>query len=111
MAVVGWAVVLPVYEQPHHDLPGDTRLHRLCEPARHAHAAEPPLHVCLRGVTTLLQLHATSTEGPTMVWHHSQPDSHYWTWVTRAQHTVLTATHTPPPEPWVELLPGAVALF
>ena len=46
-----------------------------------------------------------------MVWHHTRPDSHHWTWVTGAQHTVLTVTHTPPPEPWVELRPEAVALF
>ena len=57
-------------------------------------------------MTTLPRLQAPDTEGPTIVWHCSRPDSHYLTWVTRAQHTVLTVTHTPPPDPWVELSPG-----
>ena len=46
-----------------------------------------------------------------MVWHRTRMDSHYWAWVTQAQHTVPTVTHTPPPESRVELGPGAVALF
>ena len=80
--------------------------------------AEPPHLQDDLQVTTLPRLQAAGTEGPTMVWHRSQPDNHYWRWVAcvqhkahSTQHIVLTVTHTPPPEPWIELRPEAVALF
>ena len=42
-----------------------------------------------------------------MAWHRSQPDSRHLEWVARVQHTVLTITPTPWPEPRVELRPEA----
>ena len=49
MSTLGWAVVLPVCEQPKNDLPIDTRLHRPLVSLRDIHVKEePPLHTCLK---------------------------------------------------------------
>ena len=44
------------------------------------HPMHEYLHEHLR-VTTLPQLLALDTEGPTMVWHRGPPDRRYWEWV------------------------------
>ena len=71
MTVLGWAVVLPVCEQPVQDLPSVTRLHRLLVGLLEVQVqVEPPLHACLHEhlrVAMLPQLQAAGTQGPTMV--------------------------------------------
>ena len=75
---------------------------------------EPPLHECMEEhlrATTLPRLQAVGTEGPTMVCHHDPPDRRYWEWASRARHAMVSITHTPLLEPWIELHVEAVAAF
>ena len=87
MTTLGWAVVLPVCEQPMNDLPSDTCLHRLLVSVVDIHMqVELPLHACLQEhlrVATLPQPQASGTEGPTMVWHRTPPRDRNWEWVSR----------------------------
>ena len=111
MATMGWAVVLPVCEQPMNSLPSDTRLHRLLVSILDIHLqVEPALQVELP-LHVHPQLQDGSMEGPTMLLHRVPPGHRYWEWVSHAQRIVLATTATDPLEPWLELPLEAVALF
>ena len=93
-ATLGWAMVLPVCEQPTDDLPSHTRLHRLLMSLLGIHEhAEPPLHACLQEdlrVTTLQQLQPMARKAPQWRGTAGCLGTNTRGWTSQARHLVLT---------------------